>query len=99
MTDHPGLDKTLANTATIRQRLRRLRLLKCCAVPCAPPVVAVAGAGCRLLHRQDEIGNARRDLSAETRAVEHAVMADTRLQPVRLPVRWNIGAQCVRRFG
>ena len=34
--------------------------------------------------RQHEIGDARRDLGAEARAVEHAVMADRGLQPMRL---------------
>src|SRR3954447_13291214 len=49
--------------------------------------------------REDEVGDARHDFGAETRAVEHAVMADIGLQPVRLEVVGNVRAQPVRRFG
>ena len=49
--------------------------------------------------RQDEIGDARRDLGAEARAVEHAVMADARLQVVRLLVVRKVRAELVRRLG
>ena len=49
--------------------------------------------------RQHEIGDARRDLGAEARAVEHAVMADGRLQVMRLVVGRNVRAQPMRRLG
>ena len=52
-----------------------------------------------LAHRRDEVGNARGDFGAETRAVEHAVMTDARLQPMRLPFGRKVDAQPVRRFG
>ncbi len=65
---------------------------------CRNARVPLRAAG-RLAHRQHEIGNARRDLRAEARAVEHAVMSDARLQPMRLAVRRDVGAQAVRRLG
>src|SRR5882672_1213010 len=49
--------------------------------------------------RQHEIGNARLDFRAETRAVEHAIMADAGLKVMRLHVVRNAGAQFVRRLG
>ena len=48
------------------------------------PWRSLAGVGVAEIVRQHEVGNARRDLGAEARAVEHAVMADAGLQPVRL---------------
>ena len=44
-------------------------------------------------------GNARRDFRAKTRTVEYAVMADGRLQPVRLPFGGNVHAQPMRGLG
>src|SRR5262245_21351364 len=40
--------------------------------------------------RQHEVGDARRDFGTETRAVENAVVADARLQPVSLEVAGQI---------
>src|SRR5688572_28664431 len=47
----------------------------------------------------DEIGYARHDLVAEARAVEHAVMADGRLQVMLFPVIGEIGAERVGGLG
>ena len=53
----------------------------------------------RPLLREHEIGDARRDLGAEARAVEHAVVADAELQIMRLALRRNVDAQPVRGLG
>src|SRR5687767_5877626 len=47
----------------------------------------------------DEVGDARHDLVAEARAVEHAVMADRRLQVMLFLVVGEVGAERVRRLG
>ena len=47
----------------------------------------------------DEIGDARRDLGAEARAVEDAVMADLRLHVVGAHVGRDVDADVVRRLG
>ena len=49
--------------------------------------------------REHEIGHARGDLGAEARAVEHAVMADAGLQPMRLAVGRDVHAKPMRRLG
>src|SRR4051812_84248 len=46
---------------------------------------------------QDEVANAGRDLRAETRAVEDAIMADTLLQVIRLLLARQIGRELKRR--
>src|SRR5438874_12490956 len=58
-----------------------------------------ATAGAAAIVGEDEIGDAGRNLGAEARAVEHAVMADARLQPVRLAFGGDVDAQPVRRLG
>ena len=65
----------------------------------APPVKAIAGALRGVSHRQDEVGDTRSDFGSEARAVEHAVMADARLQPMRLTVRRYVDAEFMRRLG
>src|SRR5580692_1351403 len=83
---------TNANTATIRrgarrpQPARRSNLMECCAVLGASLDGAIVRAARHVAHRQHEVGNTRSDLRAETRAVEHAVVSDARLQPVRLAI-------------
>src|SRR6478672_12708076 len=47
---------------------------------------------------QYEVGDARRDLGAETRTVEHAVMTDILLHPMRLTVGRDVHAQPMRRL-
>src|SRR5580704_12083928 len=58
---------------------------------------AVAGAGARAawgaVVGEHEVGDARRDLGAEARAVEHAVVADVGLHPVRRAVGRDVDAQ------
>src|SRR3954462_14852477 len=49
--------------------------------------------------REHEVGNARHDLGTKSRTVEHAVMTDGRLQPVRLALRRDVDAELVRRLG
>src|SRR5262245_34939006 len=49
--------------------------------------------------RRNEVGDARRDLAAEARAVEHAVVPDAELKVMGLALGRNAGAQPVRRFG
>src|SRR5215471_7352562 len=50
-------------------------------------------------HRQHEVGNSRCYFGAKPRAVENAVVPDTRLQPMRLAIRRDVDAQAVCRFG
>ena len=52
-----------------------------------------------LAHRQDKVGDARSDFGAEARAVEHAVMPHTGLQPMRLPFRRQVDAKPMRGLG
>src|SRR4051812_38418974 len=49
--------------------------------------------------REHEVGNARHDLGPKPRTVEHAIMTDGRLQPVRLALRRDVDAELVRRLG
>jgi len=49
--------------------------------------------------RKHKITDARRDLGAEARAVEHAVMADVRLFPMYLVLGRDVHAQVVRGPG
>src|SRR6188768_4407700 len=49
--------------------------------------------------RQHKVGNAWGDLGAETRAVEHPIMPNSRLHVVNLVFGRNIDAQRVRRLG
>src|SRR5579883_1257856 len=49
--------------------------------------------------REHEVGDARRDLGAEARAVEHTIMTDVGLQPVRLEAVGKIAAEAVRGLG
>src|SRR6516225_3437101 len=66
---------------------------------------AIAGLGTRAIgrwrsiERGDEGGDARRDLGAEARAVEDAVVADLRLQVMRLAAGGDAGGDPVRRLG
>src|SRR5262249_47106246 len=53
-------------------------------------------AGPGAIDGEHEVGDARGDLSAEARAVEDAVVAHIRLQPMRLAVGGDIDAQPVR---
>src|SRR4051794_11879910 len=46
--------------------------------------------------REHEIRDARRDLGAEARAVEHAIVSDARLQIVHLVLVGDIRAQAMR---
>src|SRR4029453_11791864 len=46
--------------------------------------------------RQREVGNARSDLGAEARTIEHAIVTDSRLHIVNLILLWNVDAECVR---
>src|SRR6185437_1553065 len=48
---------------------------------------------------QREVGDAGRDLGAEARAVEHAIVPDIRLEIMRLVLGRNSRAQSVRGFG
>src|SRR5271168_2413120 len=77
----------------------RLRRLQGDAIAHATLAGAVERGRLRFPHRQNEIGDARRDLGAEARAVEHAVMTDALLQPMGMAVRRDVRAQAVRRFG
>src|SRR5215813_900763 len=52
-------------------------------------------AHARAIDREHEVGDARRDLGAEARAVEDAIVSHVRLQPMRLAIRRNAGAQPV----
>src|SRR5262249_46239147 len=52
--------------------------------------------GTRAVVRQREVGNTRRNLGAETRTVEDAVMADGRLHVVYLVLLRNVDAQRMR---
>src|SRR6266705_494284 len=50
----------------------------------APARTAAAAGAAAAVVGADEVGDPRRDLRAEPRAVEHAVMADAELQVMRL---------------
>src|SRR5438128_3654602 len=49
--------------------------------------------------RERKIRDARHDLGAKARAIEHTVVPDVRLQPVDLAAWRDIGAQGVRSLG
>src|SRR3954451_1737093 len=51
---------------------------------------ALGAAGGAPIVGQYEVGDTRRDLGAETRTVEHAVVPDALLHPVRLAVGRNV---------
>ena len=61
--------------------------------------IGAVAASAPAVMRKHEIGDTRRDIGAEARAVEHAVMADPRLQIMRLGVGRNVRAQNVRGLG
>src|SRR3954468_5183147 len=54
------------------------------------------GAFAAAVVRQHEVGNARCDLGAKAGAVEHAIMADARLQIVHFVFVRDVDAQALR---
>src|SRR5882724_5809477 len=61
--------------------------------------LARCGAARGAVVRLDEVGYARRDLGAETGAVEHPIVSDVELQVMRLLFLRDADAQALRRFG
>ena len=80
---------------TRNQRILPPRPRQCRDVPHG----ASSGRGGRAPCDTHEVDDARRDLGAEARAVEHAVVADAGLHVVGVLVRRKVAAQVVRRVG